>query len=673
MSRTVVRSVVAVALVLSMLILSALLPTGEVAARSVEWERYDVELQVRFDGVVEVSERQEIAFEDGPFTAGFASIPLGRVDRIDNVRVSEIVDGEIVPYQLVRRSEYSSAPRTFFVESSSSEIYIDWGFEPIVDGTRVFMLEYDAIGVVRVYPDETPPNQQIWWSAISDEVTDVAPVRAGTVSITLPEPVDPADTVSGSEGAVLEATITDNQTWSWTYPDMGSGDDLTVRLQFPPITSATAPLWQDRDDQQREDEAAQEQRSNLLNLLFLSIAALGVVGGGIGLYGLWYTRGRDPYAGEVASFLAEPPDDLAPGAAGVLIDEVAHERDLIATMLDLAHRKVIILEEREKSGLGGWFGARDFDVTLGEAPETLRPFEAELLRAIFGTPLEAGKTVQFSTVKSRFTTSAEHIKNRLYDEVVERGYFTTAPETTRTRWRSTGAGLLVIGIVGGIIAIGWIGSEAAAIWAVVAVLVLLAGALQWLSKYMPRKTEKGAEAAARWRAFKRYLEDIERYEELGDHTEIFDRYLPYATAFGLEQSWVRKFAEVDAPAPEWFGPMMGGGGFPSMPRGGYHPRRGPGPVIVWGGPGGSGPRGDSGGSGGAGVDIPDLQSASDAAGRKLSQSSDGLFDLLKTAGDVFSGFSGGGGRGGGGGFGGGGFSGGGGFGGSSGGGGRGFR
>ena len=66
---------------------------------------------------------------------------------------------------------------------------------------------------------------------------------------------------------------------------------------------------------------------------------------------------------------------------------------------------------------------------------------------------------------------------------------------------------------------------------------------------MPRKTRAGAEAAAKWRAFRRYLDDIEKYEGVEEAKAIFERYLPYATAFGLDRTWVAKFASVQAPTP----------------------------------------------------------------------------------------------------------------------------
>ena len=45
-------------------------------------------------------------------------------------------------------------------------------------------------------------------------------------------------------------------------------------------------------------------------------------------------------------------------------------------------------------------------------------------------------------------------------------------------------------------------------------------------RWMPSKTRKGAEMASRWEAFKRYLREIERYTDLDEATDLFERYLP---------------------------------------------------------------------------------------------------------------------------------------------------
>src|SRR4051794_28630802 len=77
---------------LLVLVALALWSAGPVTAqdsRSVEWKRFDVALTVNQDGTVHVAETQQISFSGGSFSKGFADIPLGRVDGISGVKVSE--------------------------------------------------------------------------------------------------------------------------------------------------------------------------------------------------------------------------------------------------------------------------------------------------------------------------------------------------------------------------------------------------------------------------------------------------------------------------------------------------------------------------------------------------------------------------------------------------------
>ena len=79
-----------------------------------------------------------------------------------------------------------------------------------------------------------------------------------------------------------------------------------------------------------------------------------------------------------------------------------------------------------------------------------------------------------------------------------------------------------------------------------------------------------------------FLEDIDQ-QKVGDNAAgIFEKYLPYAVAFGLERTWVSRFAQAGAPAPDWYGGFGGYGGGWFDPEVGRRSRR----RTVWvGGPG----------------------------------------------------------------------------------------
>src|SRR5918995_2134877 len=386
----------------------------------------------------------------------------------------------------------------------------------------------------------------------------------------------------------------------------------------------------------------------LLRVVFLGAMLFVFAGGGIGLLILWYMRGRDPRTGIIAEFLPEPPDDLPPGAAGTLLDEHADHHDIVATLLGLArHGAVEIVQlvpdskdrRRPRRHVPG-----DYELILLDPAKCESDLEAELLLIIFGPGAKPGALARLSDIKPAFVEAEPVVRDLLYAELVTRGYFRRSPRGTRRRWQVLGwAGLVASLLLGLVLAVA---VDVFALFPTIAAVVLW-GAMIRLSKALPRKTVSGAEAAAKWRAFRRYLSEIERYENVGKARELFDRYLSYAVAFGLDREWIRTFAAVGAARPGW-----------------YHET---GDVFVPGDLGDAGNLGDlgdiiamghmldmvghSGGSLGElpglpNVDLPgspgmpdfggfDPQGMADVAGGSLQDVSDGLGGLLDSAGSVF--------------------------------------
>lgn len=133
--------------------------------RSVVWERYDVTLDLRQDGSLHVVERQTVRFRGGPFSSAFAEIPLARIEEIRNVAVSEETRTGRVRYE--PEDDFcaiGALERTYCEEATAATHAVEWGFAAAEDETRTFVLEYDALGVVRTYPEPSPPaapNQQL--------------------------------------------------------------------------------------------------------------------------------------------------------------------------------------------------------------------------------------------------------------------------------------------------------------------------------------------------------------------------------------------------------------------------------------------------------------------------------------------------------------------------------
>ena len=66
---------------------------------------------------------------------------------------------------------------------------------------------------------------------------------------------------------------------------------------------------------------------------------------GMGLH--WWRNGRDPSGPIAIPVRYEPPEDMTPAEMGVVLDERADTLDITATLLDLAVRGFLRIEETE--------------------------------------------------------------------------------------------------------------------------------------------------------------------------------------------------------------------------------------------------------------------------------------------------------------------------------------
>ena len=565
------------------LILMLVWPLGQVAAqgKTFYWERFDVEITVNTDGTFWVEETQVINFTSGTFTFGYRNIPTQRLSRITDMQVSG--DGRAY------RESRSEEPGTFYTEREGNELFVYWYFSP-AQGVHTYTLRYLVHGGLRYYDE----GDQLWWDAVYPDRD--ARVAASRVTVQLPAgaTVDRLEAYNVAARTSGEGATTARFEAQESIPP---GRTFEVRVQFPHgVVSGSAASWQRLEDMRP-----------LLNLALIVASALLLALGLVGLLLLWYLRGRDPQVQLPADILSTPPSDDPPGVVGVLVDEKADLQDIVATLVDLARRGYMLIEEQQESGFLGTTN-REFTYRLTDKTrDDLTPFEKKLVRAVFGN----GKTRRLTDLRERFYKHIPKLQEALYEDLVRRGYFPTNPKAVRGRYSGLGVGILVLGACGGFLTFSLVMDFTG--WAICPIIafVLIGIAALVVAQHMPHKSEAGAEMAERWKAFRRYLQDLERYTDLKEATDLFETYLPYAIAFGLEKSWVKKFtrlpAEVIVPQPIWYRPYYGG----SAGRGAASPA-------------------------GQGSGIPSLQQASDSMMGGLQGMSDGLMSMLNTTASTFT-------------------------------------
>jgi uncharacterized membrane protein YgcG len=411
---------------------------------------------------------------------------------------------------------------------------------------------------------------------------------------------------------MADMQLLDKQTAKFTAKEsIPPGQPFEVRVQFTQgVVAGPAAAWQATAE---KSEAISRWRT-VSNIFFLLLSFMMFILAPVGIYLVWYFWGRDPRPQIVPAYLPEPPSDLPPGMAGTLIDEKADTRDVLATIVDLARRGYLHMQELDEDDDSG-YSSRDFLYTkLKEPDDALRPYETYLFEKLFGGEKER----KLSDLKNNFYKYNDKVKQMLYEEVTKEGYFVSNPKTTRAKWMAAGIGMLILSglfLCLSMPLFSWLTDMGALLSFGPGLFGI---GLLAIAYFMPKKTQKGADEAAKWKAFFVYLKDIEQYTDLEKATDLFDRYLPYAIAFGVDKKYLRQWEKVqNVPPPMWYGPYYG-------PRPYYGPGTGTRP------PGQSSPASSEGSS------TPSLGDASSSMSRGLAGMSTGLSSMLASASSTLS-------------------------------------
>lgn len=596
---------------LSLLLATVLFTSVDAQSKSLVWNRWDVlinNVDVT-NNSFDVTESYDVDFT-GSFRFGSAVIPTTNLDNISNISVSE--NGTALTESCSERAG------TFCVENTNDGLSITYYFlRSINNGSGQFDISYRVDGALRIYSG----GDQLWWIAIPSDHFGF-PINNSTITVEMPKGFAPREGVDSVEtyGAVGTVNVSGTTITATANQPITGDQSFEIRVQYPHNPSAQPPGWQSSFDQQRAYEA---NTKPLVDLGLIALSVLIAIGGTLLVYVRWYTKGRDPQIGPVPKFLSDPPDTLSPAIVGTLIDEKADVQDVISILIDLARRGYLVMEENQEPGLFGMGSTSKFTFKrTDKSADDLKPYEKRMLNSMFSMRMER----TMDSMRNSFYTVISSLQSDLYRALVDEGLFKTNPQTTRAMW--SGLGVILLVIAGIIFFVGTSAAEDIS-WA----LMLLPFAVGWVGvvtliagNVMPAKTQKGAEEAAKWRAFYEYLQNLEKYSDVEEASKHFDDYLPYAVAFGLDRAWVRRFSAVpNVPIPYWYYPTYLGGPY----RGGY----------IAGSPlphyhmGGSGMPGDLARAPGGGVSL-DSMSRNMSGG--LGNISNGLTSMLNSASRVMT-------------------------------------
>lgn len=262
----------------------------------------------------------------------------------------------------------------------------------------------------------------------------------------------------------------------------------------------------------------------------LPFALLVLLGGGVFL--LWYKRGKDPKGRGVIIHQYDPPKGMTPAELGVVHDMRFGMREVTATLIHLAIRGYIRIEQ---------IGKRDYTFhKLKDFREdaTLFEYEQNILKGIF-TRTDT-KERKLSDLKNKFYTHVPGIRRALYRKTISDGYFPFNPERTRAIFVTAGILGTIVLAQAAYMLNNWLDSPWYYLLVIVGVEMLILGPL------MPSRTKKGALAFEHIQGLKKYLTVAEQarikfHQSPEAYREHFEELLPYAVVLKVEKEWAVHF------------------------------------------------------------------------------------------------------------------------------------
>ena len=508
---------------------------------------YDVKFVIEEDGSVLVIETIDYDFGFEQRHGIFRDIPVR-----ENWEPKAHHD-RVYPLEVVSVRATEGTPAQYKVETHGNTKRIKIGDpDRTITGVHGYEITYRLEHALNGFED----HDELVWDAIGADWALI--IEQATVSVEAPGQII---SVLCTTGPVRSETPCDNATSDgnrarFTQAQIFPFQAMTVSVAFPKGLVPAAALEPELEERWHWGRAFELSTVNVGGGIALLVAVVGAVGG------LVWVKGRDrrykgsavdaafgsadaeeelvPLGGEDETPVEfVPPDDLRPGQVGTLVDFRAHPLDVTATIVDLAVRGYLTIEE-----IPGGTSKPDWKLTKKKEPgDELEKYEQKLIEGLFRN---RGDTVELSDLRYKFAARMGAVQKALNDDAMEKGWFTKRPDGV-----SLGAGCL-----GFFLVLGGAALTVLAIvftrWAFIPIPIVIGGLLLMVAaRWLPARTAKGYAVLRRTNGFRRFIEESEKERaQFAERKNLFSEYLPYAIVFGATDKWARAFSGLDDQLPD---------------------------------------------------------------------------------------------------------------------------
>jgi hypothetical protein len=511
---------------------------GSAQAAGADWriDNYDVIAKVDAGGTTTVQLNIDFDFGTEAGHGPYLVLPLRQIAEDENY-------WRMLDYTVGAVTSPSGADTKTVTEESNGNLVIRVGDDAMTyTGVQTYQINYTVRGLIA--PNQKQDNKDYSLDEFNWQV--VGPgweVPIGAVSVQFSGPAKISQVACLYDDKSVCTSLADGAGASFVAKNVGKGAGVQVVAGYPVGTFVGA-------------EARLTKRVWLGNMflvdgLTVGVTAVLVVAGFYVLFRrtrraardqvyLGLTPGVTPAPGSEATIGHDyvdspvavaftPPPGVRPGEIGTLIDATADERDITATLTDLAVRNHLSIEQG---------GRRDFTFTLKDNPnDELIGYEEALLSRLF---VEGNQVSTDDLRDQSYSGMLSETRSDMYSRVTnELRWFQQNPALVRGGAIAAGIVLVVVGI-----GLGWLLGQVG--WGLVGLAPILIGiGVLIMNNKFGRRTAEGSAVLAQAKGFELYLTTAEAEQiKFEEGIDVFSRYLPYAMVFGVADRWTKVFEQL---------------------------------------------------------------------------------------------------------------------------------
>jgi len=483
-------------IIFGLLFILLLFPYRASAQTTEEIKSFNDEIIVNSDSTVNFKETIKYYFSAAKHGI-FRFIPYRYLDQTNNKNFQTSITDISVTDENNQAYQFTESKNGNFIELKIGDP------DATITGEHTYVISYKVSGVINYFSD----HDELFWNVTGDKWT--VPINNVSAKVTLP------NRASSIKQACYSGPTGSTETNCAYTNDNG----INYKADTGPLTIVLGWNKGVVTEISRTYEKSYRHESGwfwlVLALVFIYLMIM------------YFKNGKDPFGRGTIAPEFEAPDGLLPAEVGTIIDEKIDNKDISATIIDLAVRGYLKIKKLDSG----------YTLTkVKDADNKLKEYETTLLNALFS----GGKEADLSSM--HINDELRNVRKSIISDLMERKYFVRDPQKARNVYLIWGFVIILFGGVFFFLS-----------WNLVFAIFFSGILFIIFSRFMPKKTKEGVIAKEKSLGLKEFLYRADRYKLKWEEKEnIFEKFLPYAMVFGVADLWAKNFKNIYKNPPDWY-------------------------------------------------------------------------------------------------------------------------